>query len=173
MSALWFLHRGRLAALVGTLAATALLALPPATPARAEAPQNENVRLLTPFEPVEVATAKGVLVLEMEVARNDEDRTRGLMHRKSMPERHGMLFDFESEQPIFMWMKNTYIPLDMLFIRKDGTIIRIEEMTTPHSLRTIASGEPARAVIELNGGAASRLGIAPGDKVAHPVFQSR
>lgn len=173
MSAFSLFRSGRMVLLTGALASVALLALPAATPVRAEAPASEQVRLLKPFEPVELATAKGVLVLEMEVARNDEDRTRGLMHRKSMPERHGMLFDFEVEQPIFMWMKNTYIPLDMLFIRNDGTIIRIEEMTTPHSMRTIASGEPARAVIELNGGAAKRLGIKEGDKVAHPIFRSK
>ena len=173
MSAFSVFHSGRMLALAGALAVAALFSPPAATPTRAEAPHSEKVRLLTPLEPVEVATAKGVLVLEMEVARNDEDRTRGLMYRKSMPERHGMLFDFEVEQPIFMWMKNTYIPLDMLFIRNDGTITRIEEMTTPHSMRTIASGEPARAVIELNGGSAKRLGIAEGDKVAHPIFRSR
>lgn len=136
-------------------------------------PAEEQVRLLKPFEAVEIATGKGVVMLQMEVARNDADRTRGLMYRTSLPDRHGMLFDFEAEQPIFMWMKNTYIPLDMLFIREDGSIIRIEEMTTPHSTRTIASGEPARAVIELAGGSARRLGIMPGDKVAHPIFKAR
>ncbi len=144
-----------------------------ALPAQAEMPAGETVRMLQPFEAAEIATQKGVVMLQMEVARTDADRTRGLMYRTSLPERHGMLFDFEVEQPIFMWMKNTYIPLDMIFIRNDGTIIRIEEMTTPHSTRTIASGEPARAVIELAGGSARRLGIAAGDKVAHPVFTAR
>ncbi|MGE4373117.1 MAG: DUF192 domain-containing protein [Xanthobacter sp.] len=149
------------------------LALAPALaplPAYAEAPLNHNSQMLSPLEPLEVITNKGIIVLEMEVARTDEERTRGLMYRKSLPERHGMMFDFGHDQPIYMWMKNTYIPLDMLFIRSDGTIVRIEEMTTPFSTRTIPSGEPAQAVIELAGGSARRLGIAPGDKVSHPIF---
>jgi uncharacterized membrane protein (UPF0127 family) len=72
-----------------------------------------------------------------------------------------------------MWMKDTFIPLDMLFIRKDGSIARIAENTEPHSLRTISSGENVLSVLELNGGTAARLGIAPGDRVAHPLFGTR
>ncbi|MGQ3675487.1 DUF192 domain-containing protein [Xanthobacter sp. TB0139] len=150
------------------------LSLPPLLaplPAHAEAPAKHESQMLTPLEPAEVVTRKGVVMLEMEVARTDEERTRGLMYRKSLPERHGMMFDFGYDQPIYMWMKNTYIPLDMLFIRSDGTIARIEEMTTPFSTRTISSGAPARVVIELAGGSSRRLGIAAGDKVAHPVFR--
>lgn len=122
------------------------------------------------LDAMEIATRKGVVVLEVEVARTPEQRETGLMFRKSMPERQGMLFDFERPQPIYMWMKNTFIPLDMLFIRNDGTIARIEAMTTPFSEKTIASGEPVRAVLELNGGAAQRLGIAPGDRVSTTLF---
>jgi len=124
-------------------------------------------------EAVEVATTKGVVVLEVEVAQTDAERTQGLMFRKSLPEQHGMLFDFKVDQPVYMWMKNTYIPLDMLFIRSDGTIARIAANTTPLSTATIASGEPVRAVIEIAGGAAKKLGIAPGDHVAHPIFQKK
>jgi len=124
-------------------------------------------------EAVEVATAKGVVVLEVEVAQTDAERTQGLMFRKSLEEQHGMLFDFKVDQPVYMWMKNTYIPLDMLFIRSDGTIARIAANTTPLSTATIASGEPVRAVIEIAGGAAKKLGIAPGDQVAHPIFQKK
>jgi len=91
------------------------------------------------------------VVLEVEVARSEAQRTTGLMYRKELPERQGMLFDFHTDQPVAMWMKNTFIPLDMLFIRANGTIARIETMTTPFSERTIASGEPVRAVLELAG----------------------
>jgi uncharacterized membrane protein (UPF0127 family) len=72
-----------------------------------------------------------------------------------------------------MWMKNTYIPLDMIFIRADGTIARIAENTEPMSTRLVPSGEPVRAVLELAGGTAKKLGIAPGDKVIYPLFKAR
>lgn len=123
--------------------------------------------------PLEIATAKGVLVLEVELADTDAQRAKGLMFRNSLGDRRGMLFDFKVDQPVAMWMKNTKIPLDMLFIRSDGTIARIAAMTTPFSEQTISSGEPVRAVLEIDGGAARRLGIAPGDKVAHPAFTGR
>ncbi|MGU3496244.1 DUF192 domain-containing protein [Xanthobacteraceae bacterium A53D] len=125
------------------------------------------------LEPVEIATAKGVLVIEVEVARTDEQRATGLMYRKELPSRQGMLFDFKVDQMVYMWMKNTYIPLDMLFIRADGTIARIEANTTPFSERTISSGEPVRAVIEIAGGEARKLGIAPGDRVGTQLFGGR
>lgn len=122
------------------------------------------------LDAMEIATRKGVVVLEVEVARTPQQRETGLMFRKSMPERQGMLFDFDTPQPVYMWMKNTYIPLDMVFIRNNGTIARIEAMTTPFSEATISSGEPVRAVLELNGGAAQRLGIAAGDRVSTTLF---
>ncbi|GGF58910.1 hypothetical protein GCM10007301_18290 [Azorhizobium oxalatiphilum] len=125
------------------------------------------------LEAVEIVTKKGVVVIEVEVARTDEQRATGLMNRKSLPERQGMLFDFKVDQPVAMWMKNTYIPLDMLFIRADGSIARIEANTTPFSERTISSGEPVRAVIEIGGGEARKLGVAPGDKVSNQLFGGR
>jgi len=82
-----------------------------------------------------------------------------------------MLFDFKAPGPVAMWMKNTYIPLDMVFIRQDGTIARIAEDTEPHSTRTIASGEDVIAVLELNAGATARAGIKPGDRVQHAMFK--
>jgi uncharacterized membrane protein (UPF0127 family) len=82
-----------------------------------------------------------------------------------------MLFDFKRVEPVAMWMQNTYIPLDMLFIRADGTIARIAENTEPLSTRTIPSGEPVLAVLELNGGTAARLGVKAGDRVEHPLFR--
>jgi uncharacterized membrane protein (UPF0127 family) len=95
------------------------------------------------------------------------------MDRKELPEGRGMLFDFEREQDVAFWMKNTYIPLDMIFIRANGRILRIAENTTPLSLQTVPSGGPVRGVLEVIGGTARKLGIAPGDQVAHPIFSGR
>ncbi|AWM87218.1 DUF192 domain-containing protein [Microvirga sp. 17 mud 1-3] len=108
---------------------------------------------------------------QVEVARNDADRAQGLMYRRSMPANHGMLFDFGRVQPVSMWMQNTYLPLDMLFIRPDGTIARIAANTEPLSTRTIPSGEPVLAVLELNAGTAAKLGIKAGDRVEHSLFK--
>ena len=107
----------------------------------------------------------------VEVARNDADRAQGLMYRRSMPADQGMLFDFGRVEPVSMWMQNTYLSLDMLFIRPDGTIARMAANTEPLSTRTIPSGEPVLAVLELNAGTAARLGIKAGDRVEHPVFK--
>jgi uncharacterized protein len=107
----------------------------------------------------------------VELALNDEQRQRGLMMRKELPAGHGMLFDFGDARPIGMWMKNTYIPLDMLFIRSDGTIHRIEAMTTPHSTRVIDSGAPVRFVLEIAGGVAQVNNIRAGDKIVHPLVR--
>ena len=109
----------------------------------------------------------------MEIADTDATREKGLMFRKSLPEGQGMLFDFHEEQPVGFWMQNTYIPLDMIFIRGDGSILRIAENTEPLSTRIIPSGGPVRAVLELIGGSARKFGIAPGDKVAFPIFKPR
>jgi uncharacterized membrane protein (UPF0127 family) len=95
------------------------------------------------------------------------------MFRRHMPEGQGMLFDFQREQPTSFWMKNTYIPLDMIFIRGDGRILRIAENTVPLSEALVTSGGPVRAVLEVNAGTARKLGIAPGDRVAHPIFSGR
>ena len=92
------------------------------------------------------------------------------MYRRELPEGRGMLFDFSPEQPVSMWMKNTYIPLDMIFIRADGRILRIAENTTPESEAIIPAGRPVRGVLEVIGGTAKKFGIAPGDRVAHPLF---
>jgi len=121
-------------------------------------------------ETLVITTAQGPRNFEVEVMRTDEERARGLMFRRYMPADRGMLFDFKDTQPVMMWMKDTFIPLDMLFIRKDGSIARIAENTEPHSTRTIASGEPVLAVLELNGGIAAKLGIKAGDRVQHPLF---
>jgi len=109
--------------------------------------------------------------LEVEVAETQVQRNRGLMQRERLAEDAGMLFLFEGNaRERAMWMKNTLIPLDMLFIDGGGKIVRIEQRTVPHSLRAIRSGEPAIAVLELNAGTTSRLAIEPGDRVIHPAF---
>ena len=95
------------------------------------------------------------------------------MFRRSLPADRGMLFDFARVEPVSMWMQNTYIPLDMLFIRADGTVARVAENAEPLSTRTIPSGEPVLAVLELLGGTAARLGIKAGDRVEHPLFARR
>jgi len=120
---------------------------------------------------IEVVTKNGVHVFAVEIAENDEERARGLMFRTELPEGRGMLFDFHREQEVSFWMKDTPLPLDIIFIRADGTIRRIAANTTPYSLDTIPSGGPVRAVLEVIGGTAKKLGIAPGDKVAGPIFR--
>ena len=110
-------------------------------------------------------------VFQVEMAVTPEQRTQGLMFRQNLAPDAGMLFDFGPRpQRAMMWMRNTYIPLDMVFIADDGRIESIAERTVPLSLETISSDGPVRGVLELNGGTASRLGIAPGDLVEHPVF---
>jgi hypothetical protein len=122
---------------------------------------------------VEIATRTGVHVFSIELAATEADRARGLMYRQQLPEEHGMLFDFEREEPVAMWMHDTYIPLDMIFIRGDGRILRIAERTEPLSDRIIPSGGPVRAVLEVAGGTAKKLGIAPGDRIGHPIFSGK
>jgi uncharacterized membrane protein (UPF0127 family) len=122
---------------------------------------------------LEIVSKSGVHVFAVEIVSNDADRAKGLMYRKELPEGRGMLFDFQREQDIAMWMKNTYIPLDMIFITGDGRIRRIAENTEPLSERIIPSGGPVRGVLEVIGGTARRLGLAPGDRVAHPIFSKR
>jgi uncharacterized protein len=107
----------------------------------------------------------------VEVMRTDGDRARGLMYRRYLPADNGMLFDFGKDQIITMWMKNTFISLDMIFLSADGRIHRIEQRTEPESEKTISSGVPVRAVLEVNAGVAIRLNLKPGDYIVHPMFK--
>jgi uncharacterized membrane protein (UPF0127 family) len=120
---------------------------------------------------LEVASKTGVHIFSVEVADTDAERSKGLMFRKHLAEGRGMLFDFREEGPVGMWMKNTYISLDMLFIRGDGRILRIATNTEPLSTRIVSSGGPVRAVLEVAAGTARKFGIAPGDRVAFPIFK--
>jgi uncharacterized membrane protein (UPF0127 family) len=124
-------------------------------------------------QPLEIVTKGGVRMFSVEFAKTDDERARGLMFRKELPAGHGMLFDFSPEKEVTMWMKDTLIPLDMLFIRADGRIHRIEANTKPHSLTPIGSNGPVVAVLEVSGGTARKLGIVPGDRVIHPLFKAR
>ncbi len=103
----------------------------------------------------------------VEVARTSEQLQQGLMFRPKMAPDAGMLFLYDPPQPVAMWMMNTLIPLDMLFIGADGRIINIRERAVPGSTATIESAGPARAVLELNGGTTARLNLKPGDRVRH------
>jgi uncharacterized protein len=122
---------------------------------------------------LEVVTKSGVHVFAVEMAVTSEEQARGLMFRRELPEGQGMLFDFHREQPTAFWMKNTYIPLDMIFIGGDGRIRHIAEDTVPLSEALVPSGGPVRAVLEVIAGTVRKLGIAVGDRVAHPIFNSR
>lgn len=101
--------------------------------------------------------------------RSEADRARGLMFRRDLQADRGMLFEFEREEPIQMWMKNTYLPLDMIFVGRDRRVVSVARDTEPLSERIVSSGKPAVAVIEVNAGTAARLGIAPGDRVVFPA----
>ena len=125
------------------------------------------------FQPLEIVTKSGVQVFSVEIATTEEEKTTGLMYRKELADGKGMLFDFSPEQEVSMWMKNTYIPLDMIFIRADGRILRIAENTEPMSTRIISSKGPARAVLEVVAGTAQKYGIRPGDRVGHALFGSK
>jgi uncharacterized membrane protein (UPF0127 family) len=127
----------------------------------------------TDREPLDIISKNGVHKFSVEMAVTDAERAQGLMYRKELPDGQGMLFDFRKEQELGFWMKNTYIPLDMIFIRADGRILRIAENTTPLSEALVPSRGQARAVLEVIGGTARKLGIAPGDQVAHPIFNER
>jgi uncharacterized membrane protein (UPF0127 family) len=125
------------------------------------------------FEPLTVVSGSARHAFQVEVMREEADRAQGLMYRRSLAPDRGMLFDFGRVEPVSMWMKNTYLSLDMLFIRPDGTIARIAADTEPLSTRTISSGEPVNGVLELPAGTAARLGIKAGDRVEHPMFRKR
>ncbi len=125
-------------------------------------------------EVLSIHTGKeGRVTFFVEIANTLESRSLGLMHRQDLPADSGMLFDFTRTAPVSMWMKDTLIPLDMLFIRSDGIISNIAERTVPGSLTPIKSTGPVLAVLELNGGTSARLGIRPGDLIIHPIFKAK
>jgi uncharacterized membrane protein (UPF0127 family) len=137
--------------------------------ASAALPENAQISKL---EPITLVGSDSVTMLTAEIADTDELRTRGLMFRHFLPEDKAMLFDYERPRPVAMWMKNTNISLDMLFIREDGTIAAIAQDTVPQSLDTISVQEPVRGVLELAAGTVKKLGLRVNDKVYHRIFNT-
>ncbi len=117
-----------------------------------------------------VVTKSGKHEFIVEIAVTDRQHAQGLMFRQSLAKNAGMLFDYKVPTSITMWMKNTYIPLDMIFIGNDGRVINVVQRAIPFSENVISSLGKARGVLEVNGGTASRLGIMPGDKILHRIF---
>jgi uncharacterized membrane protein (UPF0127 family) len=120
--------------------------------------------------PLTIDAKSGQFEFQVEMAVNPEQRGQGLMFREDLAEDRGMLFDFGRMQRSSMWMRNTYVPLDMLFIHADGRIMQIASDVQPLSDAVIVSREPVRAVLELRAGVAAKLGIEPGDRLVHPMF---
>ena len=123
-----------------------------------------------PTTTLSIDTAKGHSSFKVEMANDPASQEKGLMYRKAMAADAGMLFDFHREQMVTFWMKNTVLPLDILFIRSDGTISSIAGNAVPYSEAPIPSSEPIRAVLEINAGRAKALGIEPGDRVKAAIF---
>ncbi|MBM3506926.1 MAG: DUF192 domain-containing protein [Alphaproteobacteria bacterium] len=117
-----------------------------------------------------IETASGRHPFRIEVAVTPEQKATGLMFRRELAPDAGMLFTYEQPQIIQMWMRNTYIPLDMVFVGADGRVINVAERTVPESLTIVPSAAPAVGVVELVGGTAARLRIRPGNRVLHPFF---
>ncbi len=123
------------------------------------------------LEALEIVTASGPHAFEVEVAQTPQEREKGLMFRRSMPQNRGMIFDFHKEDVVLMWMKNTYIPLDMIFVSSGGRVVSVTHEAAPMSETIISSQAPAYAVIELNAGVAKEIGVAVGDSVQHAMFR--
>jgi uncharacterized membrane protein (UPF0127 family) len=123
-----------------------------------------------PMSELTIISATGSHRFKVELAETPEQMTQGLMFRTSLAPDAGMLFDYKQPTVATMWMRNTLIPLDMLFVDAQGRIVNIHERAVPQSLAVIAAAAPVRAVVELNGGTAARFGMRPGDRVVHPIF---
>ena len=117
-----------------------------------------------------IVAPPGRHAFDVEIAATAADRERGLMFRRNLAPDAGMLFDYGAPTRVSMWMKNTYIPLDMLYVADDGRIIHIVERTIPHSLTPLSAARPVRAVLELNAGTAARLELRLGDTILHTTF---
>jgi uncharacterized membrane protein (UPF0127 family) len=122
------------------------------------------------LEKLDIITSTGTHTFSVEVARTEDERETGLMRRRFMPADRGMLFDFGTPQPVIMWMKNTILSLDMVFIGSDGRVVNVAESTEPMSERLIPSHGPVLGVLEVNAGTAQKIGLHVGDRVIHPMF---
>jgi uncharacterized membrane protein (UPF0127 family) len=124
------------------------------------------------LERLEIVTKSGPRAFLVEMATTEDEKDVGLMHRSELPEGRGMLFDFSPPQLVSMWMKDTLISLDMIFIRADGRILRVAQDTEPLSTIAIPSGGIVKGVLEVIAGTAKTYGIGPGDRVRHRLFDA-
>lgn len=152
---------------VAIVAGAAGLAGPPVRAQAERAPQPPALVLTTAV----IATASGRFPFAVELADTPETRIRGLQGRLHLPADRGMLFDFDPPQPVAMWMKDTPLALDMLFLGADGTVIGIARNARPYSHELIRINAPVRAVLELNAGTADRIAVREGDRVCHQLFR--
>jgi uncharacterized membrane protein (UPF0127 family) len=137
----------------------------PAAPAAVPAPPRTSPAGLD-LVPLEIVAASGRHHFTVEAARTSDQQGQGLMFRTALAADEGMIFPFPQPRMASFWMRNTLIPLDMIFVRADGTIARIAANTVPHSEESVSSGEPVAAVLEIKGGRAAELGIVEGDRVS-------
>ncbi len=121
---------------------------------------------------LDIVTETGTHRFDVELALTGQQRSVGLMFRESMDETAGMLFRFDRTQRAMMWMKNTLIPLDMIFIRADGTVADLHRNAEPHSEALIQSSEPVLYVLELNAGVADKIALKPGNRIVHPIIRA-
>jgi uncharacterized protein len=140
----------------------------PQMPAYAQQAAGEALRL--PAEKLFVVTGQGRFEFDVEIADEPQEQQRGLMYRTDLPPKRGMLFDFGQTRMVTMWMKNTPLPLDMIFIRADGTVAHIAERTTPFSEDIVSSSQEVAFALELNAGVARLIGLKPGDRIEHRLM---
>ena len=133
--------------------------------------ENSKIEFAGP-DPLTIVTSNGQFEFQVEIADTPERRSRGLMFRETMDMRHGMLFQFGKVQTVAMWMKNTPLSLDMIFINPDGSVRTVVKRTTPLSEAVITSGGPVSHVLEVNAGVSTLIGLKPGDVVRHRFFGS-
>jgi uncharacterized protein len=133
--------------------------------------QSEQAQQQLEAERLVIVTDTGRHEFEAEIADDSAEQSKGLMFRESMPANHGMLFDFGQSRMVQMWMKNTPMPLDMVFILADGTVARIAERTVPYSLDVISSQEPVSFVLEIRAGVSKLIELKPGDRLEHRLFR--
>jgi uncharacterized membrane protein (UPF0127 family) len=122
------------------------------------------------LEKLQIVTASGTHDFSVEVMRTPSELEHGLMFRRFLPQDRGMLFDFKTEKPVMMWMKNTYLPLDMVFISKSGRVVGIAENAEPFSEKIIPSGAPTYSVLEINAGIAAKIDLKIGDEIRNELF---
>lgn len=158
--------------LLALMLAAALASVTVPAGAQQTAPAQEAPLIVEGHEAEEIwiVTTQGRFAFTAEIADEPAERSQGLMFRETMPAKHGMLFDFGQTRPVQMWMRNTPLSLDMVFLDEAGTVTHIAERTTPFSDAIIDSGGPVSHVLELNAGISRLIGLKPGDRVEHRSF---